>query len=354
MKASLKKPFALVLAATLLLSLFGVVLRTILLFTSYDAALGHFEEGALSDLLFPLLFVIAAIFYAAFGFLMRAELDKNEHEGTVAVTFASAFAAITAGVWFFASLPLAFSAGSTMEGVFGVLMLLSSVGLSLHFLLVALGTDSHTLRVFSAVSAILFCVFYILHAYFDTSFVLNSPIKILDQLTLLCFALFFIAECRFFFGTAHNAVYLPIAMLASTLAAADSIPALLYALKSGEPLSGSVMHDFLVFALFLYAGARLFSALFVPQKADIRGAYAEEIDRSSEQSYHPDVETHIVAYDLDQQSFDFDEDMGSEKADADAPIEDNEEEEKKDDEKDYDVAQTTLDFKRHSQDEKDI
>lgn len=348
MKASLKKPFALVLAATLLLSSVGVVLRTILLFTSYDAALGHFEKGALADLLFPLLFVIAAILCAAFGFLMRTELDKTEQETTVAITFASAFAAITVAVWFFASLPLAFSAGSTMEAVFGILMLVSSIGLALHFLLTALGAPSHSLRVFAAVSAILFCVFYILHAYFDTSFVLNSPIKIFDQLTLLCFALFFIAECRFFFGTAHNAVYLPIAMLASTFAAADSIPALLYALKSGEPLSGSVMHDFLVFALFLYAGAKLFSALFIPQAVDIRGAYAEEIDRSNEQSYHPDVETHIVAYDLDQQSFDFDEDAGAEKADA--PIEDSADEKAKDDEEDYDVAQTTLDFKRHTQD----
>lgn len=347
MKASLKKPFTLILGAALFLSLVGVILRTVLLFTSYDDSLGHFAEGALADLLFPLLFVIAAILYAAFGFLARTEFDRTFHENSVAVTFASAFAAITTVVWFISAIPLVFSAQGAIACIFGILMLLSALGLAAHFFFTALGTGSYTLRVASAASSILFCVFYVLHAYFDTSYVLNSPIKIFDQITILCFALFFIVECRFLFGTSHNAVYLPLAMLAATLAASDSIPALLYAVKSGAPLAGGVMRDFLVFALLLYACARLLAVLFVPQKTDMRGSYAEEIDRSNEQSYRPDIDTHIVSYDPDQQSFDFDEEEDAKEKTA--PEESNEDEEAEAADEDYDVAQTTLDFKRHTQ-----
>ena len=348
MKASFKKTFTLFLIATFVLSLFGVVLRSFLLFTSYDAALGYFDSGALTDLLFPLLFVIAAILYAAFGFLARAEFDKDKHEATVAVTFSSAFAAIATAVWFISNIPLAFSAESPTERIFSILMLLCTIGLSVHFVLTTLGTGSLSLRVFSHVSAILFCVFYILHAYFDVAFVLNSPVKIFDQITILCFALFFIAECRFLFGTAHNAVYVPITMLAATFAAADSIPALLYAAKEGKALMGNVMHDFMVFSLFLYASARLLAILFIPEKIDMRGVYAEEIDRSNEEKYLPDTDTHIVSYDPDQQAFDFGSDMGDGESDASGKSTSDEKNDEDAPTEDFDIAQTTLDFKRHS------
>ena len=355
MKASLKKPYALVLLATLLLSVTATVLRTVLLFTSFDGALGYFKEGALADLLFPLLFVIAAILYAAFGFLARTELDKSERKNTIPVTFASAFAAITVAVWFFTHLSLAFSAESAAERIFCILMLLFSIGLALHFVLSALDTGSPTLRVLAGVCAILFCVFYILYAYFNSALVLNSPIKIFDQLTVMVFALFFIVECRFSFGTAHNAVYLPVAMLATTFAAANSVPALLYALKEGKALTGNVMHDFMTFALCLYAATRLLAALDLGKNEDVRGEYADEIDRSNEDRYRPDVDTHIVPFDPDQQAFDFDgededgatdgasEGGTSENADA----SDASDESDASDSTGDDNAETTLDFKRH-------
>ena len=232
-------------------------------------------------------------------------------------------------------------------------MLLSSLGLAGYFVLCALAEGSKTLRTAFGICAILFCVFYILYTYFDTSLVLNSPIKIFDQLTFVVFTLFFILECRFEFGTASNAVYLPVTLLAMTFAASASIPALLYAATQHTALSGSVMHDFMVFAFFLYTASRLFSLVKASDNADVRGAYAADIEESTSSAYHPDVDTHVVTFDPDQQSFDFDsvEDDGKDAeplSDGNSAEIGEDDEEKEDDEEEYGIAQTTLDFKRHS------
>lgn len=351
MKASVRKTYLLVLAASSFLTLAATVFRTWLLFTSYDASLGYFASGPAADLLFPLLLVIAAVFYACFGFLARRELDMRDRKPTIPVTFASAFAAVTVAVWMLTHISHVFSAKSPIALVFGLLMILSAAGLLVHFVFSALGSGSKTIRTLAGICAILFCVFYILYAYFDTTFVLNSPIKIFDQLTFAVFALFFIMESRFQFGTAHHAVYLPVTLLAATLSAVNSVPALLYAIKAREALCGNVMHDFMTFALFLYALAQLLAVLEKSEDEDARGAYAEEIEQSTELDYAPDIDTHIVSYDPDQQSFDFDAPVEEDVADDEEPSEDTDgdlDEKDDGDTEDYGIAQTTLDFKRHS------
>ncbi len=343
MKASLKKPYVLVLLVALLLSLTAASIRTFLFLFRYDEALGYFAPGALSELLFPLLLVIATVLYAAFGFLSRAQLEEGERRSTVFVTFASAFAAVATAVFLITTLPRVFEAASLLEGLFCALTVLFGVGLVLHFALSALDTGSFALRALSAIGAVLFSVFYILYAYFNTDLVLNSPVKIFDELSVLVFVLFFITECRFLFGTAKNAVYLPLSMLAFTLSLSNALPELIYALKSSEALSGNIVHGFMILSFGLYTASRLLATLDLGKKADARGVYADEIKESTENDLHPDVDTHIALYDLDQQSFDF-----GDESDAEAREENgNESEVPVEDEENADKFDTTLDFKRH-------
>ena len=354
MKASARKPFLIVFATALALTLGATVFRAVLLFTSFDASLGYFAEGAAADLLLPLLFVIAAVLYACYGFLSRADLHECERRTTVAVIFASAFATVSVAVWFITSLPLIFSAPTPIAGIFALLMLLASLGLGGYFVLCALAEGSKTLRTAFGICAVLFCVFYILYTYFDTALVLNSPIKIFDQLTYVVFTLFFILECRCQFGTAHGALYLPVTLLAMTFAAANAVPALLYAAAKHATLSGGIMHDFMTFAILLYAASRLFSLAKKTEEEDVRGVYAADIEESAKNGYLPDADTHVVTYDPDQQSFDFDtedEEEEKEKAHKEPISEKNDGDDTadaEDSEEEYGVAQTTLDFKRHS------
>ncbi len=320
MKDTVKKTYLTVLLAALALAFAGTVTRTVLLLTAYDASLGHFEDTVLSSVLFPLIPIIAAVFYFAFGILMRTELDGKILESSLLTVFSAAFAAVAGAVWIITHISLVFSA----EGIslaFGILMLICAVGLIFYFVLTALGTKNESLQVLTCLCAVLFCVFYILFAYFDTAFVLNSPIKVFDQVVLLCLILFFLAECRFSFGAISYAAYLPVTLLAATVTMINAFPALIYAVAEGEPLLGDVMHDFLILAFFLYATARLITALGRKTAEEEPSAYADELAQKSDAV--TDIDTHIALADPDQEAFDFNE---------------NEEDE------DATEAQTTLDF----------
>jgi len=202
-------------------------------------------------------------------------------------------------------------------------------------------TDS--LRAFACIGGTLAFVFYILFYYFDISRALNNPLKVFDQLTFVCLALFMLAECRFYFKKAHYAIYLPIAFLAMTFCAANAIPSLLFTLKTQSAVASNIMHDFMVFAFFVYIATRLFAAIGTKEPEAIPGAYAQDISKEQEKSFTPDLDTHIAAeHDPAQQSFDFDGNGKVEEVGA--PT-------KGDDENgDYDTdAQTTIDFKTTKQ-----
>lgn len=305
MKDTFKKPYIAVLGASFLIALAATVVRTILLLTDYDASLGHFAESPIANLLFPLLLIIATVFYAAFGIIARNELGKKDLDRPLPIVFASAFAAVATLVWFITQIPRLISAES-IALPFAVLTLLFSLGLFACFLTTALSVQNKTLNVLAGTCAVLFCVFYILYSYFDTSFVLNSPIKIFDQLTFLVFVLFFLAECRFSFGIISYAAYLPITLLCATFAMANAIPALIYAAIEQKALTGNVMHDFLTFAVFVYALTRSISVFIVEKAVSDADTYQEEIAAESQKNRVPDRDTHIILGDPDQEEFDFD------------------------------------------------
>ncbi len=320
MKDTLKKPYLAVLGAAFLISLAATVLRTFLLLSDYDAVLGHFAATPLSEILFPLLFVIAAVFYIVFGIIAKGDLDKKTLEAPLPIIFSSAFATVATAVWLIAHIGhFVFLEG--LSRIFGILTLLFALGLVAYFLSAALSIQNETVKILSGVCAVLFCVFYILYSYFDAAFALNSPIKVFDQLTFLVFVLFFLAECRFSFHAISYAVYLPLALLCATFSMANAFPALIYAALERAPLSGNIMHDFLVFAMFCYAVTRLVCVLITEKIPEESGSYEEEIAAESAAEHTPDRDTHITLSDPDQESFDFD-----------TPIDENEATEKKTDE----------------------
>ena len=110
----------------------------------------------------------------------------------------------------------------------------------------------------------LFALIYAFYAYFDNSFALNSPIKLLDQVSSLALMLFFLLETRFRFGAVSEALLFPVGMSALLLSASNGIAALIYTAVEGRPLVIDMMHDFLFLGLSLYVMTRLLSFLLPP------------------------------------------------------------------------------------------
>ncbi len=350
MNHSTKKVYLLSVLIGFVLAVLASVFRSILLLNGYEPNLGQFASGAAANIFMPLLFVLSLVIAVGFGIFFRSFLSNRVSYQTLPGIFASALSAMTGFVWLIVLL-LEMVKNGLPSGPARILFLLMA-GFALvaiaHFVYSALGGNDTRVRLFSGAGVAVLCAFYTLFAYFDTTFTLNSPIKIFDQITFFFVAIFFLAECRFHVGKISDAVFLPIGMICMVFTAANAAPGLVYAAVEREALVGNVMHDFLSLALFLYVVARMLSFPLSVSEQGKQDVFATEMADTSDAPYEIDNETHITDEDPRQETFHFDEEETEE---HDAQSAANEEEETgADDDEQGSSAQTTLDFS-HSTDD---
>lgn len=268
MNTSSKKIYlsALLITVAFLLLTTGAYTYSILF--EYDAQLGHFETSVFSSVFLPLLYILAAVVFIVFGVVFRSALSGREYRMAIPSIFSSGFAALSSAVWLVTLIPYGFQRDAEgklslpiIQAAFWLLLIVTACILITHFVFSAIPTPPRTPAVLAATLTMLFPVAYAFFAYFDTAFTLNSPIKLLDQVTMLVLLLFFLIDGRMRFGAASEALFLPIAMLTAALSGASSIGAFIYMAVKGQPLFASVMHDFLFFGFFLLALTRLISFL---------------------------------------------------------------------------------------------
>ena len=263
MNATNKKIFSLSLLISLVFSLLCTGFYLYALLSSYQPSLDRFADSALVDIFLPLLYILAIVVFLLFGILFRQSLNGREQKVTLPHLFASGLAALTTTV-FMISFAIDFfsqKGHGAIIRVFGILLLLFAIAAVAYFVLNTFPSPSRTALVLTGCGTILFFLFFAFYAYFDPALTLNSPIKIFDQTTVLALIFFFIAEIRFHFSTTREAIYLPIAMVALLFTASGSLSAIAYTFANGSSLYPLVMHDFLIFGLFLYVLTRMISFL---------------------------------------------------------------------------------------------
>lgn len=262
MNTSAKKVYFLGLITTALFVLLCTGFYTFALLSDYSTLLGHFGQSTFTDVFLPLLYILAVVVFAVFGVVFRSSLTGREYKTSLPALFASGFAALSVGVWFFTFILSFFSgANEPLATVFGILVAITGLFALVYLILSVLPFAPRTYTVVCGTVTMLFPLCYAFLAYFDTAFALNSPIKIFDQVAMLALLFFFLAEGRMRFGAISEAVYLPIAMLATVLTGTSGISGLIYMAANGRPLIISVTHDFLMFGFFLYTLTRLISFL---------------------------------------------------------------------------------------------
>lgn len=278
---------------------------TYALLTDYSALLGHFGQSAFTDIFLPLLYMLAIIAFAVFGVLFRTSLTGREYRASLPSVFAAGFAVLTTLIWLVSFVPaLKNNMGSPLSTVFGILMIVSALFTIAYLILSILPFAVHTGTMLCGTVATLFPLSYAFYAYFDASFALNSPIKIFDQVTMIALLFFMLTEMRLRFCAVSEAVFLPVCMAATLLSGANSIGGLIYMAVEGHPLYASIMHDFLLFGLFLYALTRLISYLL----PSIIAKTASTTDAADVHTFEPEAPIHTAQAETPyaQESFDFD------------------------------------------------
>lgn len=310
MNASTKKAYLISILLTAVFTLLTAGFYTYALLYDFSPLLGHFGAGVFSGVFLPLLYILAAVVFFAFGFLFRASLTEYKLRVTLPSMFASGFAALALSL-FLGSFALSFFAEkhAPLSTVFGILVLVLGIAAAVYFVLSALPAAPASRVSLFGILAVLFCLVYVFYVYFDPTLALNSPIKILDQITFILLMLFFLTEGRMRFGAIRAGTYLPVAMTAALFTGAGSLGALVYAAVEGRPLYDSMMHDFFLFGAFLYVLARLVSLPLSPVAPE-RPVEAVESTTSFEADVSASFES--AAPDFAQEEFDFNRPEGKE------------------------------------------
>lgn len=322
MKTTAKTVYMLGLILTGAFVLLCTGFYTYALLTDYSSLLAHFGKSAFTDIFLPLLYILAIVTFAVFGIIYRSALTAREYKSAIPSVCASGFAALTTAIWLITFAPSLLSGGTfLLQTVFGILTLIAGLFMLAYLVLSSLPGAVRNGTVLCGTFAILFPLAYAFFAYFDSAFALNSPVKIFDQVAMIAFLFFLVAEMRLRFGAVSEAVFLPLSMIATVLTGTGSISGLIYMAVEGRPLYASIMHDFLLFGFFLYSLTRLLAPLLSMAPAT----------PAKESHNEPDVQRAFPSHrptDYAQESFDFDQSAEAEPAaQPEEPVEEPAEEE---------------------------
>ncbi len=95
-----------------------------------------------------------------------------------------------------------------------------------------------------------------LYLFLNTTFAMNDPIKVSEEVAFLFAAIFFVTESRDALGRGHSRTQITVALIASALSLYASLPTLIYRLFAGEMISTDPLFPILLLVTGLLTGAK--------------------------------------------------------------------------------------------------
>lgn len=258
MMKRLLTPYYLYFLATALLTVTFTVLRTVFLFTDYDAAAQHYRTGGIE--LFVTYGALAAVVLLLVGVFFlppKSALPRLRSDKTRYVLLLPALLFLVTAVE--KLVLLAFEPLSALPILFLVLSALFAALAAVPFLVGAkpLPLSDSVSRLIGALPA-LFAIFYAMYLYFDESHYMNDPAAMLYILACVALALFFLYDAKEIGGEGTR-LSLFFGATAAMLSLSAALPALLYRIVSGLSLASTLLSDLLLIAVAAVIAVRLLS-----------------------------------------------------------------------------------------------
>ena len=249
-----------------LVTLVGVVLRTVALLTEYEADIEFYASPSLAIATAAIL-VAAGLTIAHFGYQLRDRLAFSPDYRDLPSLISGVYLAVSL-LFLAATLVLGALSEPPLALAAAILTAVFAVGSTPIFVLRAfdgrVGTALNGLLTLPAAAA---CVLFALYLSFEDSVMLTSPAKLLATAAWVFASFFFLGEARIALGRAKWALHLSVTAATVILAGTLSLPNLVYHAVSGAAILGNTAHDFAAFGLFLYASARFAAILSSPAEA---------------------------------------------------------------------------------------
>ncbi len=261
--------FVIYAVAFAVIAVAGVALRCFALAEAYDADIGYYQTDAILPDVFHGVCIAAVALVVLFAFILPKAGEYAPLPGGSTVTaVGSAFALAGCGAQTFYSLLLLSeksvpAIGSVQTGQMGDAVIIFSLVFGLlavmYFALVMVGKakngDKH---VIFGYGIILFVLMTLAKTYFDLKTTMNSPNKLLLQVTFMAIMVYMLYELRFSLGMAQPRGYMGAALAAFYLTAVNSLPGIIMFFAGALNKTDYLVCDFMTLGFAIYIGARIF------------------------------------------------------------------------------------------------
>lgn len=219
------------------LSALGAALRTAALFGDYDAAIGYYRTSAVLPDVFHVLTVVSVVIALALVLFLRGKTLKSSlptlgaPSKISALTLMIALAALALYYMYLLAAPEKAVYGSVVSGASSavwVIAFICAIPGVIYFLALALGKKKK-----GEAQALLgfFVIFFVLMSlaatYFDFTTAMNSPNKLLLQVSYMAVMIYMLFELRYFLGRAKPKAYGAVSLAALYLCFTVSVPGII-------------------------------------------------------------------------------------------------------------------------------
>ena len=241
---------------TLVLTLLAALLRSLAFATSFDRTVGYFDQNVFSTLLY-IVIMLALIGVAAFALTHRRNAQDlpcpARGERSVCITICSLLIAVTLAVC--AVLDLLAIANDHADTLFLLRMIAAVLAIPYFAFpnnrrILAFGLGAHA-----------YCLLVVISEYFDRYVPMNSPLKLMQQFSLIVFILYLLSEMFCAIGQPRPVRTTAFAAVAFFLCTTNGISCIVAAIAGGMIPSDYLMGAILSLSFGLYAAAWLYTAI---------------------------------------------------------------------------------------------
>jgi hypothetical protein len=249
---------------TAFLSAAAGLLQAYLFLVYYDGELNLYKTGTRLPEIFYICVLICALFCASSYFIFKKNGGPaNLPQAGRVITFTAVLSGL---LLLFSAL---FSAYYYFKGFYtGITPLraaayIAAVPASFYFIITAMSrSPKRNITVLLGISTIIWAALYLMCIYFDMTSPLNSPIRILNQLSLITIMLYFTFEVRYLLGIPRPKLYFPTALLAVLFISISSGSDIILMFTSVRTSSQETVFRITEAAVMLYIASRAGSIAF--------------------------------------------------------------------------------------------
>lgn len=244
----------------------AVVLRTIALFTQYNASTSHYNDKVAITLSGALAVCgcLLLLTYIFLGEKKKIDLGFSENAGSYIPS-----GILSAALCFMAAERIMllinpsndrfFKNNTILHTIFIITAVLAILSVISFFLSVLIEKNENIIKALFSVTVVMYLAFYAAGLYFDTTvYPTNAPNKTVDQMAYLFASVFFLYETRITIGRSSERAYMAFGLIASLLTAYSAIPSLIYYVFEGKIVSASISETAITASLCLFITARVF------------------------------------------------------------------------------------------------